>query len=1041
MAAPTFVASYGPGTLATGTTRTASVTTAVGDLLVMAVQMANGGYNVNTPTGGTGLTWTLRVDTNTTSDANTTRLKVYTAVATTAETFTCSVGGGTTIEPWVWQIQRWSNHGGYGGSASTGNGGTAPSLAYTTTAANSALVLAVDDWNAIDGTTRTARTGAGTYTETLYLRNATSLTTYGGYHADAGTANAKTLGYTAPTGQKPAMAVVEVLAAIPPGSSGTVAQTGSGSLSITGSGVALAAKMKAWQDALANRTTSPVTALWVGDSISEGQGASARANRWQDILAGHLRSDLPTTGVTGGYGYIPSWYAVFTPDSTWSTAHRSTTGTISDLQQLPGDTNDKNPGLRHTNLAAGATLSFTVTGTSVDIWWQQGYGSFTYKIDAGSAVTVNTSGGTQGYPGRTTGISLGTAGSHTVLITATTAVRVAGLMVYNGDESKGLRFVDSAHVGWYSDSYFGAGMQQVWSLVSPDLVMIELGANDCIYGHFTSAGTKANIQQLITEIRNGVGKQVSIAVGIFDGAISSSSGEAWSAYRSAIASIGTDDPTVAVIDWGTISNVASDGAHPNNTGYAAIEANIRPALVFVSGTVNLTGTGTLATFGPGHGQTDLTGTGTLVVSANANGTVAQTGTGTLAADGTPIQFVASSKYEASANVTTVTVARPTGATTGDLLIAVLAGGSGTVPAVPTGWTAWDPAVTYGPNVSVHYRWADDVNDPASWDWTVASQKWAAGIAAFRGVDPVTPKDVASVTASSTTGWPTVPTITTATDNDLVLAIGGTIGPNGDTDLTWLTDSGGIAVDATATAAATTEPAVVLAYYPAGSHGGAHSAPLSPVETVSRGGVLVTALRAAPSVSAASGSVDFLGSGSFTLTIDTSGSATTSGTGALTVTAAVTGQVDLTGTGTLAPAGAVTGQVDLTGTGILGVASSTSSVVPLTGTGSLAVTGVVAGAVAFTGTGALVVSGNVAASLAFTGTGALVVIGGGVVDGSGSVSLAGTGAVAFALVLPPPSTRPVRVSLTSSPVLNATLREAAVSATLVNRVVSATVTTS
>jgi lysophospholipase L1-like esterase len=418
--------------------------------------------------------------------------------------------------------------------------------------------------------------------------------------------------------------------------SGTVALTGAGSATLSGSGSsAVPGAMEVWRTALSNRNAAPATALFIGDSVTEGQGASARANRWIDVLRGNLRADLPTVGTTGGYGYVPTWYAVYAPDSPWPTSHRSTTGTVTDLQQNPGDTNDKNLGLRHSSLAAGATVSFTVTGTSADVWWQQGYGSFTVQVDGGTATTVNTAGGTQGYPARTT-ISLGASGSHTVLITATTAVRVAGLMVYDGDESKGIRFMDAGHVGFFSDSYLGAGMQQAWALAAPDLVVIELGANDCIYNHFLPAGTKANVVSLIGQIRAAVGKPVSIAVVIFNGAISSSSGQPWTAYRTALASIATDDPTVQVIDWGTISATASDGAHPNNTGYLQIANAMRAALAQPSGgTLALAGSGELALAGATSttGTLTFTGSGTAAFTGNVGGALDLAGDGVLALAG------------------------------------------------------------------------------------------------------------------------------------------------------------------------------------------------------------------------------------------------------------------------------------------------------------------------------------------------------------------------------------------------------------------------
>lgn len=97
--------------------------------------------------------------------------------------------------------------------ASTGSGG--PSQALTTTQDGSAIVYLSTDWNAVDGTTRTWRTNnvtptAGNGGEKTYFRDSAHYSLYSAYWSDAGSAGAKTLGLSAPTGQAWAAASVEV---------------------------------------------------------------------------------------------------------------------------------------------------------------------------------------------------------------------------------------------------------------------------------------------------------------------------------------------------------------------------------------------------------------------------------------------------------------------------------------------------------------------------------------------------------------------------------------------------------------------------------------------------------------------------------------------------------------------------------------------------------------------------------------------------------------------------------------------------------------
>lgn len=99
---------------------------------------------------------------------------------------------------------------GVGASAKT-NAAGAPSLAITTTQANSAIVVCVFDWNAADGATRTWRSVNGAAaTELLYFRDSTRYTAYVAYHPDAGAAGAQTVGLSAPGGQAFAIVAVEI---------------------------------------------------------------------------------------------------------------------------------------------------------------------------------------------------------------------------------------------------------------------------------------------------------------------------------------------------------------------------------------------------------------------------------------------------------------------------------------------------------------------------------------------------------------------------------------------------------------------------------------------------------------------------------------------------------------------------------------------------------------------------------------------------------------------------------------------------------------
>ena len=145
---------------------------------------------------------------------------------------------------WGFGVFLFRNHGGVGSSAST-TGTGAPSLALTTTGANSSVVVLSADWNAIDGSSRVWRPGLS---ESDYFFASGRYTAYVGRASDTLAAGAKTEGLTSPTGQQYAIIAVEVLgstgASVPVANAGadqtgiapgaTVTLSGSGTNSPTG---------------------------------------------------------------------------------------------------------------------------------------------------------------------------------------------------------------------------------------------------------------------------------------------------------------------------------------------------------------------------------------------------------------------------------------------------------------------------------------------------------------------------------------------------------------------------------------------------------------------------------------------------------------------------------------------------------------------------------------------------------------------------------------------------------------------------------------
>jgi hypothetical protein len=207
--------------------------------------------------------------------------------------------------------------------------------------------------------------------------------------------------------------------------------------------------LRRFRYALGGRNAAPVDILHVGDSITMGYRASSLANRWPSIMRDHLRARFPTTGITGGgFGYVPA------------RTISNYTAPFGDniVTALNGGTNVF--GLDGTDLQIGAgnSATFVFTGTGADILTTtySGGGTYTYTIDGGAASSAvpTTKTGANEYGTITTQIRGLSSASHTLVISrASGSVFLEGIMVYDGDESKGIRSTVAALAGSYSGDW------------------------------------------------------------------------------------------------------------------------------------------------------------------------------------------------------------------------------------------------------------------------------------------------------------------------------------------------------------------------------------------------------------------------------------------------------------------------------------------------------------------------------------------------------------------------------------------------------------
>jgi hypothetical protein len=231
------------------------------------------------------------------------------------------------------------------------------------------------------------------------------------------------------------------------------------------------AALTPWFAALANRDNAPAKILCIGDSITEGQGATTEDRRWVSRLRDGLRRRHPVTGALGsggGRGFLPGYHATTSFPQTWTL-----TGGASQNSSF-------GIGRKGIKFSSAGTATATLIGTSLDVHAVIGSaGSVTVTVDGGTPTTITTTGGTLGGE-TTTRIALGTSGSHSVVLTWVSGTPyVGGFTLYDGDENAGIRMAEAGYFGQKTD-YWNQGYWDLGPLhaYAPHLVVIALSMND-----------------------------------------------------------------------------------------------------------------------------------------------------------------------------------------------------------------------------------------------------------------------------------------------------------------------------------------------------------------------------------------------------------------------------------------------------------------------------------------------------------------------------------------------------------------------------------
>lgn len=252
-----------------------------------------------------------------------------------------------------------------------------------------------------------------------------------------------------------------------------------------------------WHQALGQREYQRAISLRIGTSLTEGANATSAERRWTARLRDTYRAMRGTAqnGTRGGAGYIPAWFRGTTMGNPFS----ATSGTVNNFSS-------SGLGMRTSLLSAGASRTYTFTGTSCDVLYarQSGHGQMSVTIDGTLAGTFNCSVSGATTSGNRWSSPALTDGAHTVVLAVASGSFASynGLIFYRGDEASGVHTYEGARFGavsadWTSNSHL---MWQDMTAVGPHLVSFDIGAND-YQAQVDIATFTANVQTVIANVR------------------------------------------------------------------------------------------------------------------------------------------------------------------------------------------------------------------------------------------------------------------------------------------------------------------------------------------------------------------------------------------------------------------------------------------------------------------------------------------------------------------------------------------------------------
>ena len=302
--------------------------------------------------------------------------------------------------------------------------------------------------------------------------------------------------------------------------------------------------------------TTPVDAVCIGDSITEGQQASNVGARWVEVLANHLGATYDAGHTTARYYPVLFGVSFTNPANPWTSA-----GLVR--------RDDWGLGRRAVAIEGTDTASITFSGTGFRLVWARHptHGTFSYSVDAGAPVNVDASGAAGG--GKMTTVSGLADTSHTLALAAVSGTSlIEGILETDGNETTGIRLWEAGHGGYKASDYLASS---TWldpiATIQPQLVTLMLGTNDYSAG-VAKATFKSQMTTLIANIRAVITTPPSFLLMAAYQAHIPSITVPWSDYVDALSEIAVADGDITFF-----SHVPSFGGYIDPPGGGLIDAD------------------------------------------------------------------------------------------------------------------------------------------------------------------------------------------------------------------------------------------------------------------------------------------------------------------------------------------------------------------------------------------------------------------------------------------------------------------------------------